>query len=49
MQTLTNWIETISKLTSAFTMHEKYKFPTQSKLKPKSQQHPQMGNIETKI
>ena len=49
MQTLTNLTETISKLTSALTIHEKEKFPAQPKPNPKSQQHPQMGNSGTKI
>ncbi|KAH9658293.1 hypothetical protein KPL70_023432 [Citrus sinensis] len=44
MQTLTNLTETISKLTSTLTIHEKGKFPAQPELNPKSQQHPQMGN-----
>ena len=44
MQTLTNLAETISKLTSALTMHEKGKFLAQPKANPKSQQHPQMEN-----
>ncbi|KAH9781036.1 hypothetical protein KPL71_008306 [Citrus sinensis] len=44
MQTLTNLIVTISKLTSALTIHEKEKFPAQPEPNPKSQQHPQMGN-----
>ena len=45
MQTLTNLTETIFKLTSAPTMHEKGKFPAQPKPNPKSQQHPQMENL----
>ena len=44
MQTLTNLAETISKLTSDLTIHEKRKFPAQPEPNPKSQQHPQMGN-----
>ncbi|KAH9658012.1 hypothetical protein KPL70_023319 [Citrus sinensis] len=44
MQTLTNLTETISKLTSVLTIHEKGKFPAQPEPNPKSQQHPQMGN-----
>ena len=44
MQTLTNLTETISKLTTALTIHEKGKFPAQPEPNPKSQQHPQMGN-----
>ena len=44
MQTLTNLTETISKLISALTMHEKWKLPSQPKPNPKSQQHPQMEN-----
>ena len=39
MQTLTNLTETISKLTSALTMHEKGKFPAQPESNPKNQQH----------
>ncbi|KAK9178211.1 hypothetical protein WN943_027401 [Citrus x changshan-huyou] len=37
--------ETISKLTSALTMYEKGKFPVQPEPNPKSQQHPQIGNL----
>ena len=44
MQTLTNLTETISKLTSTLTIHEKGKFPAQLEPNPKSQQHPLMGN-----
>ena len=46
MQTLTNLTETISKLTSALTLHEKGKFPAQPEPNPKNQQHPQVGNSE---
>ena len=44
MQTLTNLTETISKLTSALTMHAKGKFPAQPEPNLKSEQHPQIGN-----
>ena len=44
MQTLTNLIESVSKLTFALTMHEKGKFVVQLKPNPKSQQHPEMSN-----
>ncbi|XP_024033544.1 uncharacterized protein LOC112095670 [Citrus clementina] len=36
--------KTISKLTSALTIHEKGKFPAQPESNPKSQQHPHIGN-----
>lgn len=45
MQTLTNLTETNSKLTSALIIHERGKLPTQPEPNPKSQQHPQMGNL----
>ena len=45
MQTLTNLTETISKLTYALIVHEKGKFAAQPEPNPKSQQHPQMGNL----
>ena len=46
MQNLTNLTEIVSKLTSALTMHKKWKFYVQPKPDLKSQQHPQMNNLE---
>ena len=40
--------ETISKLTSALTMHEKRKFPTQPEQNPKSQQHHKTSKVVEK-
>ena len=45
MQTLTNSTKAVSKHTSSLTIHEKGNFSAQPEPNPKSQQHPQIGNI----